>query len=155
MFRRVLHEKGVAIIVVYVDDLLVVTATKRDEAQAMEDLRFCFPIKDLGEASYYLGCHITRDRQAGTLKLDQHRYIQTVARRFDIKKTSVIPSAPGTKPLSKSNAPETEAEVEEMRHISYREGVRDLMWAATMTKSDLSHTGQQLPKFNENSRPAY
>ena len=89
------------------------------------------------------------------MKLDQHRYIQTVATRFDIKKTSVKPAATGTKPLSKSNAPKTEAEVEEMRHISFREVVRDLMWAATMRKSDLSHTGQQLPKFNKNSGPVH
>ena len=45
----------------------------------MEYLRSCFPIKDLGEAGFYLGCHITRDRDAGTLKLDQHRYVRTVA----------------------------------------------------------------------------
>ena len=67
VFRRVLRGKVVVIIVVYVDDLLVASATKRDEEQALRDLHSCFPIKDLEEASYYLGCHITRDRDAGTL----------------------------------------------------------------------------------------
>ncbi|CAN0453591.1 unnamed protein product, partial [Ascophyllum nodosum] len=50
--------KVVVIIVVYVDDLLVLSEMKQDEHQALEDLRSSFPIKDLGEVSYYLGCHI-------------------------------------------------------------------------------------------------
>ena len=78
-----------------------------------------------------------------------------MARRFDIKKMSIIPVAAGAKFFLKTDAPQTEAEVEEMRHISFREVVRDLMWAATMRKSDLSHTGQQLPKFNKNSGPVH
>ena len=39
--------KVVVIIVVYVDDLLVASETKRDDEQATKDLRPCFPIKDL------------------------------------------------------------------------------------------------------------
>ena len=62
VFRRVLRRKVAVIIVVYVDALLVASETKRDEKQAINDLRSCFPIKDLGEAGFYLGCHITRDR---------------------------------------------------------------------------------------------
>ena len=40
---------------------------------------------------------------------------------------SIIPVAAGTKPLPTPDAPQTEAEIEEMRRISYREMVRDLM----------------------------
>ena len=46
VFRRVLCGKAVVIIVVYVDDLLVASKTKRNEEQAINDLRSCFPIKD-------------------------------------------------------------------------------------------------------------
>ena len=69
MFRRILHGTVVVVIMVYVDDLLVASATKRDEEQAVRDLCSCFSIKDLGEASYYLGCHITRDRNAGDIEV--------------------------------------------------------------------------------------
>ncbi|CAM9315506.1 unnamed protein product [Ascophyllum nodosum] len=44
--------KVVVILVVYVDDLLMLSETKQDEHQALEDLRSIFPIKDLGEISY-------------------------------------------------------------------------------------------------------
>ena len=59
---------------VYVDDLLVLSETKLDEHQALEDLRSSFPIKDLGEISYYLGCHVIQDRKARTVMFNQQRY---------------------------------------------------------------------------------
>ncbi|CAN0470727.1 unnamed protein product, partial [Ascophyllum nodosum] len=71
VFRRKHVEKVVVIIVVYVDDLLVLSETKQDEHQRLEDLRYSLPIKDLGEISYYLGCHITRDRKTRTVMFDQ------------------------------------------------------------------------------------
>ena len=33
-----------------------------------------FKLKDMGDARYYMGCHITRNRKARELKLDQHFY---------------------------------------------------------------------------------
>ena len=105
VFRRVLSGKVVVIIVVYADDLLEASATERDEEQSLRDIRSCFPIKDLGGASYYLGCHITRDRDAETLKLDQHQHVQAVAESFGITKTSAIPSTAEGKPLSKADCP--------------------------------------------------
>ena len=62
VFRQKHLGKVVVIIVVYVDDLLVLSVTKQNERQSLKDLRSSFSIKDLGEISYYLGCHITRDR---------------------------------------------------------------------------------------------
>ena len=74
VFRRKHLWKVVVIIVLYVDDLLVLSETKQDEHQALDDLRSGFPIKDLGEISYYLVCHITQDRKAKTVIFDQQRY---------------------------------------------------------------------------------
>ena len=84
VFRRKHLGKAVVIIVVYVDDLLliVLSETKQDEHQALEDLRSSFHIKDVGEISNYLGCHTTRDRKARTVMFDQKRYAQTVTERF-------------------------------------------------------------------------
>ena len=59
------------IIVVYVDDLLLISATKEDEERALADLQSSSPIKDMGEISYYLGCHVSRDRKVGTVTLHQ------------------------------------------------------------------------------------
>ena len=115
---------------VYVDDLLVLSERKQEEYQALEDLRSSFPIKDLEEISYYLRCHITRDRKARTAMFDQKRYVQAVTKQFEIRKTSVIPVSRGRAPLSKEDGPQNDAEIAEMRSISYREAVGALMWVA-------------------------
>ena len=107
--------------------------TKRDEEQAINDLRSCFPIKDLGEADFDLGYHTTWDRHAGTLKFDQHHYVRTMAPKF-----SVEPALAGAKLLSEDDVPQTEAKTEEMRVTPYREAVGALMWAATMTRPDVA-----------------
>ena len=128
--------------------------TKRDEEQA-KDLRSCFPIKDLGEAGFYLGCHITRDRDAGTLKLDQHRYMRTVASKVNVEITSTTPAAAGAKPLSKDDAPQAEAETEEMLVPPYREAVGAFMRTATMTHPDVAYAAHQLGKFHDNPGPVH
>ena len=155
MFRRVLHGKVIAIIVVCVDDLLTTSETKYDEEQAINNLRSCFPIKDLGEAGFYLGCHITRDRDAGTLKLYQRQYVRTMASKFSIEKTSITPAAAGATPLSQDDAPQTEAGAEEVRVIPYREAVGVLMWAATMKRPDVAYAAHPLGKFNDNPGPVH
>ncbi|CAM9160577.1 unnamed protein product, partial [Ascophyllum nodosum] len=155
VFGRVLRGKVVVIIVVYVDDLLVANETKRDEEQAINDLRSCFPIKKIGEAGFYLGCHIPQDRDAGTLNFDQHHYVRTMASKFSVDKTSTTPAVAGAKPLSKDDAPQTGAETEEMRGTPYREAVGALMWAATMTRPDVTYAAHQLGKFNDKPGPAH
>ena len=49
--------------------------------------------------------------------------------------------------------PQTEVETEEMRVTPYREAVGALMWAATMTCSDVAYAVHQLGKFNDNPGP--
>ena len=102
VFRRVLRGKVVVIIVVYMEDLLVANETKRDGEQVIHDLRSCFPIKDLGETGFYFECHILRDRNAGKLKLDQHRYVRTMVSKFNVEMTSTTPAAAGKNPCPRT-----------------------------------------------------
>ena len=140
---------------VYVDDVLLASKSKEDEERTISDLRSCFKIKDLGEAEFYLGCHITRDRKERTLTFDQHIYAETVAKRFNVSKTSMIPTATGVKALSKEDGPKNSEEREEMSRVPYREAVGALMWAATMTRPDLSFTAHNLAKFCDDPGPVH
>ncbi|CAN0306768.1 unnamed protein product [Ascophyllum nodosum] len=155
VFRRKHLGKVVAIIVIYVDDLLVLSEMKQDEHQALEDLRSSFPIKDLGEILHYLGCHITRGLKARTVMFDQQRYAQTVTERFEIRNTSVIPISTGKAPLSKAGGSQNDAETAEIRGIPYREAMGALMWVANMTRPDLAYTAHTLAKFGHNPGPEH
>ena len=61
------------------------------------------------------------------MRFDQQRYAQTVAERFEVWETSVIPISTGKVPLSKADGPQNDAEIVEMRGIPYREAVGALM----------------------------
>ena len=87
--------------------------------------------------------------------LDQHRYAQTVTEQFEIQKTSVIPVSTGKAPLLKADGPQNDAEVAEMRGISYREAVGALMWVANMTRPELAYTTHTLAKFGDNPGPEH
>ncbi|CAN0414415.1 unnamed protein product, partial [Ascophyllum nodosum] len=155
VFRRIVDGKVVAVIVVYVDNILLASKTKEGGGRALSDLSLCFKIKDLGETKFYLGYHITRNREARTLAFDQRIYAVTVAKRFNVTKTRMIPTATGMKPLSKEDGPKTSKEREEVCRIPYREAVGALIWAATMTRPDVSFTAHNLAKFCDDPGPVH
>lgn len=128
MFRRGLRGEMIF--------LIVASATKRDKEQALRELHFCFPIKDLEEPFYYPGYNIKRDRGAGTVKVNQLQYVQDIAGRFRITNTSAIPYAAGGKALSKANGPETGTEADE---VPYRKAVKAPVRAATMANGQTFH----------------
>jgi len=155
VFRKVVDKEAVVVVVIHVDDLLVSSRTKEDEEEFVAELHKRFKMKDMGEAEFYMGCHISRNRQAKTLSLDQHVYVQTVADRFQVTKTSSTPAATGIKPLSKEDGAKTPAEREEMENIPYREAVGALMWAATMTRLDIASAVREVAKFSDNPGRAH
>ena len=72
-------------------DLLALTVAKEAMDIFVGELRSTFKIKDLSEASYYMGCYITRDRAKKKLKFDQHLYARTITERFGIGKIAMVP----------------------------------------------------------------
>ena len=70
-------------ILVYVDDLLIITPTKSDSLAAIKEaLAKEFDMKDMGELKSFLGIEITRDRTNRTMKLIQKGYIDTILEHF-------------------------------------------------------------------------
>ena len=72
VIRKVVDGEAEMVVVVHEDDIL---ANAKDQAtmdRFAAKLGQKFKLKDMGDAGYYMGCHITRDRKACELKLDQH-----------------------------------------------------------------------------------
>ena len=155
VFRKVVDGEAEMVVVVHVDDIL---AHAKDQATMdgfATELGHKFKLKDMGDAGYYMDCHITRNRKAHELKLDQHLYVESMVKRFDVEKATKIPAGSGVPTLSKADEPRNSEEKEEMRKFPYREAVGALMWTATMTRSDIAWDVRAVARFCENPGPAH
>ena len=114
-----------------------------------------FKLKDMDDAGYCMGCHITRNRKARELKFDQHLCMESMVKRFDVKKATRIPAASGVPTLSKADEPRNQEEKEEMRKFPYQEAVGALMWTATITRPDIACAVRAVARFCKNPGPAH
>jgi hypothetical protein len=65
------NSKGIILLAVYVDDIIVAASTKELEVEAKTQLMAEFEMTDLGELNWFLGMKITRDIKTGAIYLDQ------------------------------------------------------------------------------------
>ena len=155
VFCKVVDGEAGMVVVVHVDDILGHARDQATMERFAAELGHKFKLKDMGDAGYYMGCHITRNRKARELMLDQHLYVESMVKRFDVKNASKIPAASGVPTLSKVDEPWNSEEKEEMRKFPYWEAVGALMWTATMTRPDISCAVRAVARFCENPGPAH
>jgi hypothetical protein len=67
-----------AMIALYVDDIPAACNDATWLASFKAHLGARFKIKDMGDLSHLLGMHITRDRSARTISLDQLKYLRDI-----------------------------------------------------------------------------
>ena len=142
VFRKVVDGEADMVVVVHVDDILAHAKDQATMDRFAAELGQKFKLKDMDDAGYYMGCHITRNRKARELKLDQHLYVES-------------PAASGVPTLSKADEPRNPEEKEEMKKFPYREAVVALMWTATMTRPDIARAVRAVARFCENPGPAH
>lgn len=126
-------QRGRCIIFIYVDDLLIICALPLlKEIKSMFTNRF--NMKDLGEATTILNMAITRDRQAGTLRLAQPGYIHDMLTFFSMNNCRTTAT-----PLETSiSLPKLTATPADAMRLPYRQAVGKLTYAATATRPDIA-----------------
>ena len=105
VFRKVVDGEAEMVVVVHVDDILAHAKDQATMDRFAAELEQKFKLKDMNYAGYYMGCHITRNLKARELKLDQHLCVESMVKRFDVKKATKIPAASGVPTLSKADGP--------------------------------------------------
>lgn len=124
-------EGATLFIIVYVDDLLI-AGTQKEVTDMLEKLKAKFSIRDLGDATYFLGMEIKRDRKARTLKLSQTKYTKDILRRFDMfdSKHKTLPMPANTKVQAAGTPLDT------AKH-PFAEAVGALMYLQVCTRPDI------------------
>ncbi|CAB1102942.1 unnamed protein product [Ectocarpus sp. CCAP 1310/34] len=91
IFRKVVDGEVVGLIVIYVDDIML-SATEEEREELLASLQKRFPVKDLGDCTWYDGCAIEVDLENGTTKLSQTAYIESMLNRFNVTTTAPTPA---------------------------------------------------------------
>ncbi|CAI7902602.1 unnamed protein product [Closterium sp. NIES-53] len=130
-------------ILVYVDDMILVTKDPTELAAVKTALGEKLAMKDLGKPTNYPGMEITRDRTARTITLSQKFYINNVLTRFKMQEAASMPTPLSlqhqlTAPSVPSSEPCDEA---------YPELVGSLMYAMMCTRPDLAYPVSVLSRY--------
>jgi hypothetical protein len=86
-------------ILVYVDDILIAGKDRDLVSSVKAKLAALFDIRDMGEASTFVGIEIVRDRSKGELKIVQRAMVQELAAEYGVSnaRSRETPFAAGTK----------------------------------------------------------
>ncbi len=122
-------------ILVYVDDILVAAKNLADVNHIKARLTAIFDIRDLGEAKYFLGMSLNRDRQARTLKMTQERLATELVYKHGLKEGRTK-SAPMSTSIRLVQAEEDQLLDREEYHCS--ELVGSLLYLSVCTRPDIS-----------------
>jgi len=108
-------------------------------------------IKDLGETQSILGIEVICDRQANTISLSHHRYIDEIVNRFGQSEAKNVCSPIKMDTcLTQAQCPSTLEEITLMCSKPYQAAVGSLNHAAVMTHPDISKAVQTVAQFTSN-----
>ena len=142
-------------VIVYVDDLIPSSGSldliQRFKASVAAD----FKIKDLGQLEHFLGIHINYDRLTKQVTLDQTAYINGIIHKFGFADCTPITSPASVEPLSISMAASTAADIAFMETVPYRSAVGSLLYAAVVSRPDISNSVREVSRFLHRPGPAH
>ena len=120
--------RRICFIVLYVDDILLASNDKGLLYEVKQFLYKNFDMKDMGEASYFIGIKIYTDRSRCILGGSQETYINKVLERFRMKdySPSVAPIVKGDR-FNLDQCLKNDFEQEQIKKIPYTFAVRSLI----------------------------
>ncbi|CAM9778207.1 unnamed protein product [Discosporangium mesarthrocarpum] len=132
LLRLIQDGRVVTIIAPHVDDLMV--AGELDSVNwVREQFRQRLEIEDLGDLSFYMRCEVIRNREAWAITIRQTAYSKDICRRY--RTEGVL----GTVPYAGSRHLDGREDGAIIEDVPYREVVGSRMWAAVMTRLDISN----------------
>lgn len=146
-YIKINQNKDLVIVTIYVDDLLIFSNSETLKNWVKEQLKKRFEMKDLGMASYCLGIKIERNREKGSISLNQTQYVENMLRKYNMHESHPIttPLDINTK-LSKINSLDC-SEDSKTSKLPYQQAVGSLLYAAQATRPDIGYAVNLLCQF--------
>lgn len=142
------------IVAIYVDDLLIASASMSDIKALKLKLSERFKMSDLGPCHFYLGIEVIRDRRNHTIRLSQTVYLEKVLREQGMEgcndrvttpmdtSSRLVPAKSGFEALPEAKK-------------RYQSGVGSLMYAMLGTRPDLAFAVSVVSRFASNPTKAH
>ena len=135
-----------AIVAVYVDDLILISATSEGMENVKKSLADRFKMKDMGPLHYCLGVSIIQED--GRILLHQKQYILNMVKRYGLAEAHPV-STPADINV---NLVKDDGISKDVDPVKYQSMVGSLLYAAMATRPDIAHAVGAVSKFN--SRPS-
>jgi hypothetical protein len=153
---------GKSFVLIYVDDLLIVSKGMGEIERVKGLLKQEFTIHDLGEVKDFLGCQVMRDRDKGLISLSCIPKIDALVEKFGLDLESLGPDTPMTKdfvatqrPVSKDNSDSIGAGSILPPGNRYCELVGSLLYIANTTRPDIAQAVGVLSRYRINPTTAH
>ena len=119
----------------YVDDILIAARDMAAIRNIKARLTSTFDVRDLGEAKYFLGISIHRDRHEQTLKMSQDRLSSELTDKYGLReaKTKRVPMSPKVQVTQAKEGQLLDKEV-----YRYSELVGSLLYLSVCTRPDIA-----------------
>jgi hypothetical protein len=135
------------IIVVYVDDIILITKDTSAMATLKQRLFACYKARDLGPISFYLGIRVRRDRTKGTLSLSMDSYIERVVDEYHMADS---PAADTPLPVSSLKLTKREDQADNNLIHQYQSLVAKLLYPTAIIRPDLAWHVNFMARFATN-----
>ena len=142
--------QDILVILVWVDDLIIAGSDKRIVADFKAAISRRFKMKDLGALKWILGVEIRRDRRRRRLEILQTSYIEQMLKRFGMGDCKAV-GTPAEGVLSRTSGEEDVGKPSKL----YMSMVGSLLWAALVTRSDITFQVQALGRHIQASGPEH
>ena len=138
-------------LLLYVDDMLIVSRSMKVVKGLKRTLSDKFEMKDMGPALKFLGIEICRNRSKKKLHLSQGEYLKKVLVRFGMDKAKPIEMPlPWYISLSKIQSRKIDEEKEYMDRVPYASVVDNVMYAMVCCRSNIAFAVSQMSRYMSN-----
>jgi hypothetical protein len=140
------------ILLIYVDDIVIANSPHMQEQadELHQRLEKEWPLRDLGEASWFLGIRVLRDREQGKLWLCQDAYISSMAQRYHLEDSRRYSTPLTTEELRPYAGQATASQIKE-----YQQKIGSALYATVITRPDAARATAKLAEFMTNPGPRH
>ena len=128
----------IAILLLYVDDMIVASNHPPKLQEICETLHSVFEMSDLGEPKLFLGMNIRRDRDHTILELSQREYILKILNRFEMSEVKPMSTLMVKRSEKEKNNTPINCEESELV-VPFREAIGSLLYLSGTTRLDITY----------------